>query len=426
MNHDLLSEDGNQLGTYTLKRQLGAGAYGAVFEAEREDGLRAALKVIVPKDAGASEELTLRFLREVELVNKLDHPNIIKLLDFGQSAEGSLWMAFELLDGISLQTLIEQRPKLPETQAFCIVTRVLEGLAYAHGQNIVHRDIKPANIMLVGAVLSSDATSFGVKLLDFGVGKVLRDSDNPELQNLTERIGGVFGTPRYLAPEVLRGQTAQPSTDVYAVALILIELLTGRPAISADTVYDILRAHAAGIALPVELVDSPLAPLLRRCVAKDPAQRPADAAAFLQAMLALLPPLPPQLGETGQVPNGQEVGGTGQEPNRQETDAAPISSTVTDGGHCAGMALTAATHAQTQSAAFPSAAPPNPREDVASTQDSSSPVAEAGRDAARGPMNDSPPSAHRGAQLSKTSVWLFVLLLLGLLVAFMVVYAAVS
>jgi serine/threonine-protein kinase len=267
---------GQQFGPFKVLRPLGSGGMGEVFLAERcEQGFeqRVALKRV--HRLARSAESTRRFLRERQLLARLDHPGIARLIDGGVAADGRPWLAMEYVDGQSLQEHARQRG-LDARGKVALFRGVCAAVAYAHRNLIVHRDIKPANVLV---------TAEGkTKLLDFGVARLLDDSD----AELTRR-GARLLTLRYAAPEQVAGDRSTTATDVYALGVLLFELLTGGSpyqgaAISGDwgqaalgeAPRPLLRALDGGGAMDWRRQRRQLAELdrvLRKAMAKVPGER---------------------------------------------------------------------------------------------------------------------------------------------------------
>ena len=236
------------VGPWRLKHLLGRGGMGAVYLAERDDGhfqQRAALKLI-RHDLGPSAQQ--RFLSERQILAQLQHPNIAHLLDGGVTDDGRLYFAMEYVDGTPLDTYCNAN-NLGVEARLQLFQQVCEAVQFAHRNLIVHRDLKPANILVMDAGASAtsetSSTSRGgpqVKLLDFGIAKALEGAEAVESHTRTGEGGPM--TPAYAAPEQVEGQAITTATDVYALGLVLCELLTGalpydvrgRPALEAARV----------------------------------------------------------------------------------------------------------------------------------------------------------------------------------------------
>ena len=207
---------GAHVGPYRLLRQLGAGGMGAVWLADRQDGQfskQVALKLLHP--GMADPELRARFLQERQILASLQHPNIAALFDGGVSADGRPYFAMEYVDGRAITHYCDAE-RLDVRDRVRLFLQVLRAVAHAHQRLIVHRDLKPSNVMVNAERV--------VKLLDFGIAKLLQAPG----QSVVTQIGERAMTPRYAAPEQVRGEPVTVATDVYALGVTLFELLTGR------------------------------------------------------------------------------------------------------------------------------------------------------------------------------------------------------
>jgi serine/threonine-protein kinase len=242
-----------------------------------------AIKVL-QQNAAASPEWRRRFEREGRVHSALAHPNIVPITDFGIDGDVS-YLVMELLEGKTLADLINEGPVSP-ARALDIVRQTLRGVAAAHDQVIAHRDLKPANIFLQALPDQTDH----VRLLDFGMAKFLdaaravSAAENPSL------VGGVFGTPAYMAPEQARAERVDARADIYAVGVILFELLAGRPPYVADTPEGVMEAHVSApvpslaAARPDLAIAKLVQPVIERAMAKKPANRYPKAMWMLSAL----------------------------------------------------------------------------------------------------------------------------------------------
>jgi serine/threonine protein kinase len=213
-------EPGAQLGKYTVIGPLGRGGMGGVWEVGDEAGNRYALKSPA-QGMQTSPELMKRFAREVNAVRMLDHPNLVSAADVFVEA-GCLFLVMEKVVGQTLTALIHEGP-LQARRALVIVRQLLDGVGHAHAQGLVHRDLKPDNIMLVDMGGWERA-----KIVDFGVVKLVGDAEAAMGGAKLTTTGLVFGTPAYMAPEQALGKQIDARADLYALATILFEMLTGR------------------------------------------------------------------------------------------------------------------------------------------------------------------------------------------------------
>ena len=252
---------------YLIVAQLGSGASGVVFRAVHSDlGREVALKLLAPGLFDA-EEVRARFLREAKLQARLDHPNLVQLLDAG-FAGAQPYLAMEYVPGGTLREWLRRHEVMPRPQALRLGAEIAAGLAHAHQAGIVHRDLKPENIFLNSAG--------NAKVGDFGLARAVGGH-----QTVLTAADRILGTPGYLAPEVLMGQPAGPAADLYALGVILFELLAGRRPFAGQNVRDMIDASLHGA--PDELrslvkdIHPALALLVSSCLARDPAERPATA-----------------------------------------------------------------------------------------------------------------------------------------------------
>ena len=260
-------------GRYRVLAKLGEGGMGAVYRGEQLSLKRkVAIKVLRP-ELSRDPGLVRRFNAEAELAARLSHPNTVNIYDFGQDADGALFIAMEFLEGRSLRDVMTHEGPLPPARAVVVAQQIAASLADAHAHGIVHRDLKPDNVMLTERGKDRDV----VRVLDFGIAK-LRDDDRQTVNAMT-RAGDLIGTPQYMAPEQIRGEQVDGRTDVYALGAMLYEMVTGRLPFEGPTVMAILSRH---------LTDTPEPPMARRpdlglppaldhlimaALAKDPAHR---------------------------------------------------------------------------------------------------------------------------------------------------------
>jgi serine/threonine protein kinase len=271
-------------GRYRIDGVVGRGGFGAVYRATQQDtGAAVALKVLM-KNLTNSKVDAKRFKREAALVQKLRHPNVVQLLDFGTTDEGVSYIAFELLHGTSLSALLKTEGALPLYRAAQITRDILSALAAAHAMGIIHRDIKPGNVFLLEGTDEA-------KVLDFGIAKAVTGEEAAATQ-LTE-AGQMIGTPHYMAPEQVRGTGVQPSTDVYAAGLLFAEMICGERLVKGGALIDIYMMHISNdpIPLPDEVASSPVGEVIRGAVSKIAEQRYATAHDMLAALDRAMPGL---------------------------------------------------------------------------------------------------------------------------------------
>lgn len=254
--------------TYELVSILGTGGFGAVYRARQINIDRdVALKLLVASGP-KFEEMVKRFRREVMAIRNLTHPNTVRIYDFRDDPEGLLYYTMEALDGKTLKEEVRERGPISPRRLKHILHQVLKSLSEAHAQNIVHRDLKPANIMLVDMHGETDF----VKVLDFGIAKLLHEDE--DIEELTS-AGILVGTIRYMAPEQIAGDNLGPHTDLYALGLIAVEMLTGESVFSGTGRWEVLQQQISDepVRIPQPVLHSPLGAIIERCLQKDPRRR---------------------------------------------------------------------------------------------------------------------------------------------------------
>jgi len=252
---------------YRVEGVIGQGGFGAIYEAtDMQQGERVALKVLHANFATGKTDAK-RFRREAALVKNLHHENVVRLLDFGETDRGVPFIAFELLRGVGLDAAIAQWGPMPLERVGKIAREMLRALGAAHLLGIVHRDIKPANVFLCDAQGGAPA----VKVLDFGVAKAMTpEGPGQTAQTELTRDGHMVGTPFYMAPEQVRATNVGPQTDLYAVGLVMAELITGCRVIEGDSLITVYMAQIAEepIAFPTTVTSSPWGPIIAKACEK--------------------------------------------------------------------------------------------------------------------------------------------------------------
>jgi serine/threonine protein kinase/beta-lactam-binding protein with PASTA domain len=264
-------------GRFRLLAPIGSGASSQVFAAvDTRLQRRVAVKVLHPSLA-ADHAFLRRFRAEARLAASLDHPNIMRVFDWGEEEAGP-YLVLELLTGGSLRVLLDTGVKLSHAQTAALGAEAGAGLAYAHRRGIIHRDIKPGNLLF-----DEDGH---VRIADFGVARAIAQA------SLTEPLGMMFGTARYASPEQAKGSALDDRTDVYSLALVLYEALTGRVPFSADTVSGTLMARIDHTLPPARELGV-LAPILAAAAIPEPLAR-LDAAGLAAELSQLERQLPPR------------------------------------------------------------------------------------------------------------------------------------
>lgn len=294
-------------GRYRVRRLLGAGGLGAVFEGEHVEIKKPVAIKVMHAIFGFSEEFRARFEREARAASRLSHPVCVQVLDFGRldrvegasgspdamaSWQGMPYLVLELVRGRTLIDRLEDGPPLLTAEVIEIGRGLLTGLRHAHQAGIVHRDVKPANVMLTSGLANGtsptaeDAGLYRVKLLDFGLAKAMDDDGSAALT----QAGMVFGTPAYLSPEQAAGGVADARSDLYAVGVLLYECFCGRRPFERDEPMDLVRDHVV-TPPPSPRTFAPgmseaLEALLLRALAKEPSLRFQTAAELEEALAA--------------------------------------------------------------------------------------------------------------------------------------------
>ena len=278
--------EAKRLGHYELVARLGAGGMGEVYLANHALLKRqTAIKVLLP--AKSSEEHLLRFEREVQLTARLTHPNTITIFDYGRAQDGSFYYAMELVDGFSLDELVERGGPQPAARVIHLLAQVAGALEEAHAAQLIHRDVKPSNLMICERGGQLDV----IKVLDFGLVRELGGGDKAEI--LQSHSDVITGTPMYLSPEAISAPAeVDGRSDLYALGAVGYYLITGRDVFDGNTVMDVCSKHMFAEPTEPELVlGKPVPPdlssLLLKCLAKSPAERPQSAAALGLALKSL-------------------------------------------------------------------------------------------------------------------------------------------
>ena len=255
--------DGTVVAGYRVVGVLGIGGSGTVYRAERvtEAGSFVALKLLNAEHAENDGERQ-RFAREAGVVSQLAHPHVVALLDYG-FADDLPYLVFPLLEGRTLEARIAAEGKVGWGLTGRFSEQALSALDVAHGFRIAHRDIKPANIFCHRAEGGET-----IRILDFGTAKIV--GPKPVAKEEVTRHGALIGTPRYMAPEQVRGEVLTPAADVYSFGLVMAEMLLGRPLITGESDFHIYVEQGSDTphVLPDEIRTSPFAAVIERAVAK--------------------------------------------------------------------------------------------------------------------------------------------------------------
>jgi serine/threonine-protein kinase len=269
----------SELGVYSIAGRLGSGGMGTVYEGRhRALNKRVAIKVLLPERT-SDPEVMARFLREGQAAARVRHPHVVDVYDVGVE-KGRYYLVMELLEGRDLQTLLDERERLPLTDALAVLLPVFSAISRAHAEGVVHRDLKPANVFL-----ADEGGRQRPIVVDFGISKVIEAQPGLDLT----QSAAVLGTPYYMAPEQLRAaKSSDARTDQYALGVILYECLTGHRPFSGAGLYELLLAIGQGPLKPptywVPSLPPPLNDAILRALARDPDQRFPSVQAFGRAL----------------------------------------------------------------------------------------------------------------------------------------------
>ena len=265
---------------FRIDEELDHGNFGAVYKVtDLLEQRILALKVLKPGPHD-EEELHRRFEREARLIYSLRHPHVIEVYYYGDTGKGLPYMAMEYLHGTDLKSLLRHHGGLSQALTRRIAIESLAALHTAHNTGIIHRDLKPANIYLV-----DDGSKGHVKVLDFGFAKALEGDQTTEITN----AGTLVGTPAYMSPELVHKRDVGPQADIYAMGLILAEMITGEKVVQVESIYDtvVFQGSEKPIKLPDPVRDSQFGGVIEQSIAKDLDQRYASALEMIDALRAI-------------------------------------------------------------------------------------------------------------------------------------------
>ncbi|MFO0630798.1 MAG: protein kinase [Polyangiales bacterium] len=266
---------------FRIARVIGSGGMGVVYEAQDEAlGRRVAIKIL-HRDLLSNKDIVARFHREAQIAHQLDHPGIVRVILFGQLPDQNLYLVLEFLEGPTLLEALERSGPFDVGRAVKIVAQVGDAVGYTHARGIIHRDLKPENIILT----QRDGDAEYPKVLDFGIAKTLVSATSFVTQS-----GLIFGTARYISPEGASGDPVDQRSDVYSLAVIAYQLLTGRTPFEAEEPVQLLMKHLHEPAPPMsrwpagQRVPELVSDVVMRALAKNADARHPDAGAFARAL----------------------------------------------------------------------------------------------------------------------------------------------
>src|SRR5262245_42507376 len=295
-------------GGYEILCELGAGSFGRVYKARQlSTAQEVAIKILRLHPGDAVEDVrvqTDRFRREMHLCGELAHPNIVRLIDSGESSEGILYTVFEFVPGSTLKAVLAAEGKLQLRVTVHLMAQVLDALSCAHARGVVHRDLKPENIMITKTGVRRNAL-----VLDFGMGGLAREVRDWQLPRITA-TREMMGTPCYAAPEQLRGEPPSVRSDLYSWGLIFLECLTGELAVSGASAHEVVLKQIGPDPIPIPewLRGQRIGRLLETVTAKQIEKRDVTIEGLLQALglIEFAEPTPTRvLGRAHALPPGE-------------------------------------------------------------------------------------------------------------------------
>jgi tRNA A-37 threonylcarbamoyl transferase component Bud32 len=263
------------LDRYRLARLLGQGGIGTVYQAQDEKLKRFVAVKILRKEFLDDPYMKDRWEREAHMVARLHHPGIVELYDVGELADGSAFFVMELLEGVDLSRILKAQGPASPSQVADVLQQVGSALGSAHTAGVIHRDLKPANLFLIPG-----HDRFQLKVVDFGIAKLIREEAS------ITRTGVLLGSPSYMSPEQIRGQKLDQRSDLFSLASVTYELLTGNVAFSAESVPEVFM-HVL-VDQPVPIPDMELNKIIFSALEKNPDSRPHTVASWVNKIVPLL------------------------------------------------------------------------------------------------------------------------------------------
>ena len=271
---------------YRIEQRLSAGGMGAVYRARHLSMDRPVAIKVLHQRLLADEAARIRFQREARAAVRLKHQNAVSVTDFGETADGYVYLVMELLEGPTLREILVKEAPIETARAISIMLQASAAVTAAHEAGIIHRDLKPSNIL----VTQSPEVPSVVKVLDFGVAKLAAEIIDDDEGAITMRqTGALIGTPRYMAPEQYNGGDLTAAADVYSLGVILYEMLTGMAPFTGSTTVEIAAKHQTDPPHPprniVAAIPEDVERIVLRALEKAPEKRPVNADAFHRELL---------------------------------------------------------------------------------------------------------------------------------------------
>ncbi|MDB5215288.1 MAG: Serine/threonine protein kinase PrkC, regulator of stationary phase [Myxococcaceae bacterium] len=348
-------------GKYKIEKFLGGGAMGAVYKARFAALEKNVAVKVMHRSIAVDPNFVGRFHREAKAASRLDHPNSMRVIDFGEEPDGLLYIAMEYVEGRDLYRVIHEDWPISNADVGDILMQALAAIAVAHEMGVIHRDLKPENLMMLRAKNDDERDAYVVKVCDFGIAKITEKDDDPKEggpggQKLTTQ-GLVVGTPEYMSPEQARGEKLDARSDIYSIGVILYQLLTGRTPFTGDTPLAVVLKHIteapAAPSVHYAGVHKGLEAVALKALAKDREQRFQSARAMRNAIREALEgrPAPVDIaaatievgagGGPGTIPTtGKAVGSVPVIANAQTAPGAAIESAPTVAGGITASHLT--------------------------------------------------------------------------------------